>query len=402
MCIFSAELLAKIFGILKVVSTAKPKVMFIINSLTGGGAEKVLITLLSHSGPWLEKFEISLTLLDIEEVKFAPPAWVPVHQLNCRSGTASAIMQLRRLLSREKPDLILSFLTRANVATQLAIRLNRRAHIISQRANATAQLGSGVRAAVTKLLVRATYPGADRVIAVSDGVADDLTENYGVRSESVVVIPNPVDTRRIMRAAAQGSALAIDGPYVVGVGRLVPLKNFDMLIRAFANSGLPGSLVIIGEGPEKLRLRRVAQQLGLRGRVTLPGFIPNPYPIIRQSNIFALSSNAEGFPNALVEALTLGVPVVATNCRDGPAEILADQSPEAVGAMHLGVGIVVPVGDVDAFARGLRLAAEEPLRTKLSNAGPARIKTYAPEKIVQRYWAVIEDVLLTSQKKLTA
>lgn len=376
--------------------TAKPKVMLIINSLTGGGAERVITTVLSYSESYRTKFDISLALLDIEDVKFAPPDWVRIHQLDCRFSTAATIIQLRRLFSREKPDLVVSFLTRANIGTQIAIRPGNTPHIISQRSNATKQLGFGLRAAVTKWLVRATYPHANRVIAVSTGVAADLMTHYRVKPHKIVVIPNPVDPLRLRQAAASEAAIQIDRPYVLGVGRIVAAKNFDMLIRAFAKSGIAGRLVIIGEGPARPPLEALAHQLGVGDRVIFTGFLSNPYPLMSQASVFALSSSYEGFPNALVEALALGVPVVATNCRDGPAEILTGKNPEAIQSIYVGAGIITPVDDVDSFARALVMATAEPLRSSLAAAGERQVKSYSPEIVVKSYWSVIEDALRNS------
>src|SRR3546814_4408454 len=102
--------------------------------------------------------------------------------------------------------------------------------------------------------------------------------------------------------AAIEPAFSIQGSYIVAAGRLVPNKNFGMLIEAFAQSGLPGSLVIMGEGPLRGALEARIMQLGLEGRVHLPGFLENPFAVLKRASLFALPSNAEGFPNGLVEA----------------------------------------------------------------------------------------------------
>src|SRR3546814_10670758 len=130
--------------------------------------------------------------------------------------------------------------------------------------------------------------------------------------------------------AAIEPAFSIQGSYIVAAGRLVPNKNFGMLIEAFAQSGLPGSLVIMGEGPLRGALEARIMQLGLEGRVHLPGFLENPFAVLKRASLFALPSNAEGFPNGLVEAMACGLPVVAANCASGPAEILLNRSRESV------------------------------------------------------------------------
>ncbi|HEY7006783.1 MAG TPA: glycosyltransferase, partial [Sphingomicrobium sp.] len=246
----------------------------------------------------------------------------------------------------------------------------------------------------TKVMMRFVYPRATGVIAVSNGVAGKLARDFGVRTSSIEIIPNPVDSEALEAAAQDVGQPVIDEPYVVAVGRLVKVKNFKLLLRAFAKSGLQSRLVIAGDGPERERLAVLAAELGIRDRVTMTGWLSNPYPVLRGASVFALSSNIEGFPNALVEALALGVPAVATNCVDGPAEILAGRSTAAVQGLTVAeAGILTPVGDVDSFARALQLAFEQPLRDRLAAAGRKRAADYSATAIAADYWAVIARAL---------
>lgn len=372
----------------------KPKILFVINSLMGGGAERVMSRLLSHTEQWTADYDIALALLDEEPVMHPVPSWVAVHQLSCRHRTGSSLAQLRKLVGTLEPQVTLSFLTRSNIAAGFAALGRDQPWIISERINTSAHLGRGLRAMLARALVRATYPRASRVIAVASGVGTDLVERFQISPDMIEVIPNPVDVHAIKAAAAAPCELWVREPYVLALGRLVPSKNHELLVRAFAGSEFEGRLIIAGEGPERARIQSLAAELGIGDRVMLPGFLANPYPALARAHVFALSSNVEGFPNALVEALALEVPVVATNCPDGPAEILAGRPADQLSGRTVAeAGILAPVGEVGSYAWALDRALDPRVRARIIAGGAERVRSYSPELITARYRAVIEDVL---------
>ena len=376
------------------MTSHRPSILFVINSLAGGGAERVLSRLLALSEPYAERYRISLALLDKVDTAYPIPDFVTVHQLDSRGGFWRSILELRRLVRAADPDLRLSFLTRANVANRFAAPRRAVPWIVSERINTSAHLGTGLRALVVKALVRLTYPRATRVIAVSRGVGEELVRHYGVDRARIDVVANPVDLDAIRAEGAKPDALAIADPFVFAMGRLTGSKNHAMLMRAFARSGLAGRLVIAGEGPDRDALLACAQRLGIADRVDLPGFLANPYATMRRARVFALSSNVEGFPNALVEALALGVPSVATNCPDGPAEILAGKSlAEISGLVVAEAGVIVPVDDDRLLADALKMLFEGPLREAVITGATERIQAFSPRQAVEHYWGIIERAL---------
>jgi glycosyltransferase involved in cell wall biosynthesis len=229
-----------------------------------------------------------------------------------------------------------------------------------------------------KASIRATYGFATGIIAVSQGVKDDLCRSGGLRETSVRVIFNPAAKGvAVYREAAEvRNNLWGEGfsHHILSVGNLKAVKNHELLIRAFAKlaQNLNAKLIILGEGELRPGLERLVRELGLSDRVSLPGFVADPYPWFRSADVFALSSMWEGFGNVIVEALECGVPVVSTDCPSGPAEILEGSR----------FGRLVPVGDIVALA----LAIEKSLSDTHDRAAlMGRAKAFSVEKISGEY-----------------
>lgn len=374
----------------------KKRVAFVINSLCGGGAERAMTTLLRASIDEAAEFELELFLLDDVAIEYPLPSWLRVRQFDCRLSMVRSLFALRRGISEFSPDLILSFLTRANIAAVILGRLFGVPVIVSERVNTTSHLGGGFAATLVKKLVRWTYPRATKVIAVSSGVADDLVTAFGVPEEKIIVIANPIDADFIAEAAdAKTNEVSSGEPYIVSMGRLVPNKNFALLIEAFARSKIGGKLTIFGEGGERESLTRLIKERGLEGSVELLGFSSNPFPILRQARFFVLPSNAEGFPNALLEAMSVGLPVISTNCLSGPSEVLADMAREEVPepiffAEH---GIIVSPNQPDALVEAMRALTDQHRRDHYAAKAQARAMEYSVGRAKERYWNVLRSFL---------
>jgi glycosyltransferase involved in cell wall biosynthesis len=240
-------------------------------------------------------------------------------------------------------------------------------------------------------LMGRTYALADAVIAVSDGVADDLAACSGLPRERIVTIHNPIVDASLAQAARE----PLDHPWlqpgqppvVLGAGRLVEQKDFPMLVRAFARvrSQRPARLLILGAARDEATTERrraelmaLAQELGVDADVELPGFVTNVAAYMSRAAVFALSSGYEGFGNVLAEALACGCPVVSTDCPSGPAEILENGR----------WGRLVPVGDDAALADAI-------LRTLAAPPDPAVLRTRAQafdaEHVAEQYERVLFD-----------
>jgi glycosyltransferase involved in cell wall biosynthesis len=349
-----------------------------------------LVDLLAYLEDHLKGYSAHLVLLDVEEQVHAVPSWVQTHVLNANFNFFWSTVLLTRLLRELAPVVTLSFLNRSNCANVISSKLLKYPCIISERTHPTSRFGDGVSGVITKAIMRLTYPHANQVVAVSQGVKCDLMTNFGVRGAKIRVIYNAVDIDRICERALEFPSTLVPEPYIVSAGRLVPSKNFRLLIEAYRSSGIAENLVILGEGEERLELERLVSRLGLDGRVILPGHMQNPYPIIGAARLFVSSSNLEGFPNALIEAMALGRPVVATDCDTGPMEILTGEMQARCTEVTLAeYGILVPVNSTELLAQAIRIGCRENIRTMYSQRSKERARDFGVRNSIDQYWSAI-------------
>jgi glycosyltransferase involved in cell wall biosynthesis len=363
--------------------------------LAGGGAERIMARLLSQSD--IANNEIHLALLDEEPSAYQIPAGIKIHRLDTKGSLIRGFLPLLGLTGLLNPEICVSFLTRSNLLAIVVCKLRGIRCVISERVNTSSHHPTTLAGRVARLSTRIAYPQADRVIAVSAGIADDLSSNYGVRSDRIDVIANPIDSNYVRAQANDTDNTDVARPLVAAMGRLVPNKNFGMLIDAFARWHDHGTLMIIGEGPLRAELEAHAQSLGIAERVIFTGFIENPFKNIATADCYVLSSNGEGFPNGLIEAMILGTPVVSTNCHSGPAEILDDRPYFSVsGPTECKFGLLVPTNDPDSLAKALALACEPGQRQPRSNRAIAGTQRYGMEATIARYWESITGAARSS------
>jgi len=309
-------------------------------------------------------------------------------------GIAASLPALVGYLRRERPRILFSAMTYANVVATVATRLSHSGTPIAVVEHTTVGMETGGKRDLTTQLASVTYGLADRVIAVSEGVATSVRERTRVDPDDVVVLHNPVPVTAIReRAAASVEEPWLADPdlsVVLWVGRLAPEKDLGTLVAAFNRLRERRSdvrLVIAGTGPERDRIERVVAERDLEAVVRFPGYV-DPAPYMRRAAVLALSSTYEGLPTVLVEALACGCPVVSTDCPSGPREILAD------GAY----GRLVPVGDAAALADALaETIDEEPDAERLRE----RAEVFASDRVLAAYEALIEEVTPPSRRPAT-
>jgi glycosyltransferase involved in cell wall biosynthesis len=305
------------------------KILLLIPHVGGGGAEKVAALL--ACGLSREKYQVHLGLITQDSTggKSLPP-WVTVHPLGARrvrGGTFRLLSLVRRL----QPDLILSGAAHLNFLV-LLLRpfFPRNTHVlIRQNGTVSTMLEFGGLPWYTPLLYRLLYRRADRIICQSRAMAEDLVRELGVERDLVAVLANPVDLKEILAAQESPDPWAAQwlgpGPHLLAVGRLAPEKGFDLLLEALVavRARFPRTdLIIAGAGAEEAALKAQCRSLALESAVRLPGYIPRPYVFYAGASLFVLSSRHEGMPNALLEAVAGGLPVVATPASGGVVDLL--------------------------------------------------------------------------------
>ena len=380
-------------------SNSVRRLLFVINSLEGGGAERVFSLLVNNIQPYLNRVEIDVVVLDDKRQRYEIAAPVKFYCLRCDGTLWQSALRFKQFLDQRRPDLVISFLTRANYLAAAFSRFYGYRCIISERSDTSSRLGGGIAGWSKKRLVRWLYPRAHSVIAVSAGIRQSLTNDYGIKDSAISVIHNPCDLPRVQQLAQQPCVMAQTGLLrngcILATGRLVDSKRFDLLIRAYAQGNFTLPLVIMGEGPRLKDLEALASQLGVAERVLFAGFLINPYAVMARATVYVLCSELEGFPNSLLEAMGIGLPVIATNCYHGPAEIL-DESimPDISGVHQARHGLLVPAGDADALHQALHLVLTNPLlKASLASRAMLRASQFTMPATVARYAEAIKRQL---------
>ena len=382
----------------------KPVVVFIINSLGLGGAERALSNIL-YATPNREQYDIHVVLLDTEKENRVLPEFVTMHRLDSRRSLLRSIWLLTKKLNELEPNLCVSLLVRSNVANIVVNRLfNRRPAIICERMHLSSHLElqySGIKRSLSKLLPRLLYRFSNQALGVSTGVTDDLVAHFDMPQNRTMTIFNPYDHAQIQQDGKRQSEFFIERPYIVAVGRLTKSKNFSDLITGFAHSMTEYDLVILGDGAEseRKRLKSLIDAEGVSDKVHLAGYAKNPFAVMKNAEFYISASLNEGFPNAMLEAMVLGLPVVATNCPSGPAEILANVDALRITDMHLAeFGILVPILSSKCITAAIDEMSKQQVLQHYAEQSLLRSQDFAIQKITNEYWQNFDSFISTNKQ----
>lgn len=372
--------------------------LFVLPSLGGGGAEMNAVRLakplqkrgvsttyatFSDRNPYREKLDDSAQVVDLATAR-------------SRSSTLRklrGIPSLANTMKERQFDVVVPVLEATTLATVAARRLAQgRTPLVCSVQNAYLRLShdsTRLRDRALHRLWAFGYGSTDGAIALSHGVAEDLARyvpNLSGRIETV----NNVGLTELPASLSRRSD---NGPLrLVACGRLEPIKDYPTMLKGVAEAGarIDLRLDILGDGPERSDLEKLVFDLGLADRVTFHGFVNDPDRIMGQSDIFLLTSLSEGFGNVIVEAMALGVPVIATDCPYGPREITRNGE----------YGMLIPVGDEKALSGAISTLADNSVRRReLSASGRCRAGDFTAEVIGEKFYGALVSLVEKASRR---
>jgi len=366
----------------------KKTVLFVLDNLGGGGAERVV----QHLIKGLDNFQPAILLINQHGNYMSHlPEGIKVHTIKAsraRYSLPGVAWQIRKI----HPNVVFSTKPFVDQVVLMAIKLLRDPPFIVLRSPNFPSKSLSTCLWPVRALAGWSYRSADTIISLTDAMKKDMVEFFGVAGKKVEVINNPVDIDFVQGMAKEEldnhrllSQQQKTPPIIIGMGAMEEQKGFTDLLEAFAvlREKVNSKLVLLGQGEKLSDLRALTRKLNVAEDVYFEGFVPNPYKYLAKADLFVLSSLWEGFPNALVEAMTCGTPVVATKCPSGPEEIIDDEEN----------GLLVPVGDRQRMVKAMERILKNPnLAEKLATGAQRRVQDFRLKKVVGEYEQVFREI----------
>lgn len=386
------------------------KVLLLCPSLAGAGVERRICTLLKELVE--DGVDVQLALLR-NEGEFlqdaththGPLVFIPCHSLLTNmvrpisrypdmSTVFTGMYQIRKLLLKVRPDVLVTFTLETTIPMYFVSHMKPGRQvkwIISEDSNTAKATFDGAFPRSSLLVyhgLRRIYRRADHISCVSRAVKKSVISAYGVDNSRLSILHNPVDRAKVSCAMNEIPGMDVGDGFIVAVGRLVRVKQFDLLIRSFAQVSKLSKLrlVILGEGEEQQALVRIADRLGVKDQVLFPGFVDNPWVYMSNAKMLVLTSMHEGFGNVILEAMAAGCPVISTRC-GGPEDIIR----------HRENGLLVDP-DHTVIAKAIQLLLDNPvLAQDLVKNAKLGLARYDPRVICSQFRRILEKVAISDR-----
>lgn len=375
----------------------KRNIAIIIPTLRDGGAERVASNLSLYLSE--KKYNKYIILYDAEEIEY--PYKGILLDLNTKAinnplgkifNFIKRVYKVKKIKKRYKIQISISFLETANVVN---IFTKGEDKVIPSIRNFKSKISKSFYGKIYNYLITIFYNRVNILVAVSKGVKEDLIKNYGIDKNKIKVIYNLYDLEKIQELSKEKIEdeykEIFNSPVIINVGRLTRQKGQWHLIRAFKRVKEEITnirLVILGRGELENYLKQLVSEMGLEKDVYFLGFQRNPFKFVLKSTIYVFSSLYEGFPNALVEAMACGIPVISSDCKSGPREILAPETNlkiEIKTVEYTKYGVLIPVCDNKYYSARFPLTNEEMLLAK------SIVDLYSSQELLENYTHIAKE-----------
>ena len=368
------------------------KISFFLPKLTYGGAERVIIDIANNLSKRGYLIDIVLAKGGNTYIDEINPS-INVVNLNSKS-TFLSFFPLSRYIKNSSPDGIISALSHANCIVLLAKKIiNHNTKIVVSERNISylhTRNKIGFKRILLDWLIKYLYPEAKCIVTVSEGVRQSIISTYKFKEDQVRCILNPIDFKKINKLKSESilnseiinELKSENKKLILSVGSLTAQKNYSLLIKSFkiVSEKVNCKLIILGEGPERANLNELCRNLKIDSKsISLPGFIANPFPYMKVSDLYVLSSLWEGLPNVLIQALACNCKIISTDCDAGPREILEDGK----------WGRLTKVNDINSLANAMIEELSEK-NQKYSNLKMGSLNRFNIDKVTNQYLEALE------------
>ncbi|MEA2017425.1 MAG: glycosyltransferase [Campylobacterota bacterium] len=382
------------------------KKVFLINSLTSGGAERVLSILVNE----LKKQDYKIELICLEKNNFYDISQgIQVTYLSNSYGTDNSVkklfqlpilaLKLKNYLKLNNIYIVQSHVYRANYVNAISKLLGSKHNIQMVNAGQVSMYKlKGLIGKVNLFLIKKLYPFADKVICKSKGMEIDLQSYFKVELNTQI-INNPYDVKKInylKEELIEDFKFKENKKYLIYVGRFDSFKKPEYVIESLKYLDENIELILLGDGPRKEQLVSLSEHFNIENRVHFIGRVTNPYKYMARADVFILSSNdGEGFPNVLVEAMLCKTAVISTDCKSGPREILAPETDVKIQLTDkielTDKGILIPLQNVKLMVKAINIILEDNiLENKFVSNAYNRSLDFSLNTIVNKYKKVLE------------